>query len=103
MLRRPEPPEERVGPATLRVRATIDFSLLDQVDSTTAATNSTLYVANRHAFWQERKSTQGNLVKAFTVTLGKHRSNASYLWNTWPFSFMKTWIDHRILGVLKQT
>jgi len=46
MLRRPEPIKARVEPTTLPATAIIEFSPLDQVDATTAATKSTLTLAN---------------------------------------------------------
>jgi len=42
-------PKGRVEPTTLSTIATTEFSAFDQVHSSIAATNSTLYVANHHA------------------------------------------------------
>jgi len=47
-MRHPESFEVRVEPSTLRVTAIMEFSPLDWVDFTIAATTSTLYIANHH-------------------------------------------------------
>jgi len=51
VLRRHKPPKTSVEPTTLHLTAIIDFSLFDQegLNSTIAATNSALYVANHQA------------------------------------------------------
>jgi len=51
VLRCHKPPKLSVEPTTHHLTAIIEFSLLDQVglNSTIAATNSALYVANHHA------------------------------------------------------